>query len=507
MSSLFQNLIILEVANNHMGDVEYGKKLIQEFSAVLRDFPEFRFAFKFQYRQLDTFIHSDFQNRTDIKYIKRFTETRLTPAQFMELKQEVEKHSHLSMCTPFDEPSADLIREQKFDFLKIASCSFDDWPLLEKAAKTQMPVIISTAGATLESIDRVVSFFEHREIRFCLMHCVGSYPTPDQELEMNQIDFFRQRYPGVEIGFSTHENPDHFLPAVIAVAKGAAVLERHIGLPTGKYPVNAYSSTPEQIRKWLQTIRESRLMCGICGERRKISEKESSDLQGLQRGVFLKHDIKAGTPVTADDLYFAIPCEKWQYRANDMSKYLRMTARKDLYANGRLMKEDVVACNISDQILQIVRKYCDLLKKSGIPVGNKLDFELSHHYGIDRFHEIGCAIITCVNREYCKKIILVLPGQRNPTHTHIQKEETFHVLYGDITLTLNGTEKCFKAGDLAVVERGQPHDFSSVNGGIFEEISTRHIKNDSIYEDRNIAPANARKTYMTFYNDWITKGV
>jgi len=62
-------------------------------------------------------------------------------------------------------------------------------------------------------------------------------------------------------------------------------------------------------------------------------------------------------------------------------------------------------------------------------------------------------------------------------------------------------------GDLAVVERGVPHDFSSVNGGIFEEISTQHVKNDSIYDDPNIAPAEQRKTYMTFYNEWITKGV
>ena len=67
--------------------------------------------------------------------------------------------------------------------------------------------------------------------------------------------------------------------------------------------------------------------------------------------------------------------------------------------------------------------------------------------------------------------------------------------------------KHFKAGDLAVVERGVPHDFSSVNGGIFEEISTQHVKNDSIYEDPNIAPTDQRKTYMTFYSDWITKGV
>ena len=507
MNSPFQNLVIFEVANNHMGDVNHGKRLIEAFSAVARDFPEFRFAFKFQYRNLDTFIHPDYKGRMDIKYIKRFTETRLTAEQFGELKQKVQDCGFLTMCTPFDEDSVNLIVQQKYDFLKIASCSFDDWPLLEKAVKANLPIVISTAGATLEAIDKVVTFLEHRAIKFCLMHCVGSYPTPDSELELNQIDFFKQRYPEIEVGFSTHERPDNFIPAMLATAKGAAILERHIGLPTDKYSINGYSSTPQQIRSWLQAIREARSICGIQGARRLISDKERSDLQGLQRGAFLRHPVKAGTPIIMDDLYFAIPCQEGQFRANDMSKYLKMVAQTDMEANAPLKKENVSASDVTEKIREVVRDYCTLLRSSGLPIGNKLDFELSHHYGFDKIRETGCAIITCVNREYCKKIIMVLPGQRNPTHTHYKKEETFHVLYGDVTLTLNGEAKHFKAGDLAVVERGIPHDFSSVNGGIFEEISTQHIKNDSIYDDPNIAPTERRKTYMTFYSDWLTKGV
>ena len=508
MSSPFQNLIIFEVANNHMGDVAHGKKLIEAFGAVARDFPEFRFAFKFQYRQLDTFIHPDYQGRMDIKYIKRFTETRLTPDQFAELKAKVQELGFLTMCTPFDEPSVDLIVNQKYDFLKIASCSFDDWPLLEKAVKADLPIIISTAGASLDSIDRVVAFLEHRSIQFCLMHCIGAYPTPDHELELNQIDFFHQRYHGrIKIGFSTHERPDNMISAMLATAKGAAILERHIGLPTEKYSINGYSSTPEQIRAWLQAVREARAICGVQDMRRNISEKEAADLHGLQRGAFLKHPVKAGDTVHVSDLFFAIPCQNGQLRANDISKYLRITAKTDMAAKAPLWSENVDTCNDTEKIRCFVNEYCELLRKSGIPVGDRLDFELSHHYGLDQFHKIGCAIITCVNREYCKKILLVLPGQRNPTHTHYKKEETFHVLYGDVTLTLNGVPKHFKAGDLAVVERGVPHDFSSVNGGIFEEISTQHVKNDSIYDDKNIAPAEKRKTYMTFYKDWITKGV
>ena len=507
MNPLFDKLIILEIANNHMGDVEHGKALIRSFGAVVRNYPEFRFALKFQYRELDTFIHPDYQGRMDIKYIKRFTETRLSEEQFGELKACAEEEGFLSMCTPFDESSVDRIVRQKFDFLKIASCSFNDWPLLEKAARAGLPIVISTAGADLDTIDRVVAFLEHREIPFCLMHCVGSYPTPDEELELNQIDFFKSRYPQIDVGFSTHERPDNFAPALMAVAKGAVILERHVGLPTEKYAINGYSSTPEQVASWLDAIRSAHKMCGVSGRRRDISAKETADLQGLQRGAFLKRDIKAGESISASDLFYAIPCTAGQLRANDISKYLKMKAKQDISANAPLFMAEIEMENVYDKVLDIVRNLCVLIKKSNVPLQNRMDFEISHHYGIDNFYKTGCAIITCVNREYCKKLLFVLPGQRNPVHTHIKKEETFHVLYGDVTLTLNGEKKSFKTGELVVVERGVAHDFASENGCVLEEISTQHFKSDSIYEDPEIAPTEQRKTYMTFYSDWITKGI
>ena len=85
-TELFDRLVILEMANNHMGDTEHGLRVIAAFAEAVKAFPEFRFAFKFQYRELDTFIHPDFQGRTDIKYIKRFSETRLSREEFARLK-------------------------------------------------------------------------------------------------------------------------------------------------------------------------------------------------------------------------------------------------------------------------------------------------------------------------------------------------------------------------------------------------------------------------------------
>ena len=190
-----------------------------------------------------------------------------------------------------------------------------------------------------------------------------------------------------------------------------------------------------------------------------------------------------------------------------MSKYREFVATADIPVNGALTNENVETHDNRARVREIVGKLCRLIRDSGVPLQDKLDLELSHHYGLERFYETGCAIITCVNREYCKKLILLLPGQWNPTHTHHRKEETFHVLYGEVTLILNGVPKHLQVGELAMVERNVPHSFGSETGCVIEEVSTQHYRNDSIYDDPNIAPAEQRKTFMTFYSDWITKGV
>ena len=66
-------------------------------------------------------------------------------------------------------------------------------------------MIVSTGGSSLRDMDDLITFFNRRNIPFALNHCVSLYPSEDSELEINQIDFLRNRYPDNVIGFSTHE--------------------------------------------------------------------------------------------------------------------------------------------------------------------------------------------------------------------------------------------------------------------------------------------------------------
>ncbi|MBI4404436.1 MAG: N-acetylneuraminate synthase family protein [Deltaproteobacteria bacterium] len=505
-NKFFQNLFVFDLANNHMGDLEHGLRIIREIHEVCRPF-DFKVAFKLQYRELDTFIHPEFKNRKDIKYVKRFTETKLSEQRLMKLKDEIDRLGFVSVCTAFDEPSVDLINKHGFDIIKIASCSLTDWPLLEKIVQTQKTLIASTAGASLNDIDKVVTFLEHREKSFCIMHCVAEYPTNNGHLQLGQIDFLKHRYPTVPIGYSTHEIPDNVDAIKLAIAKGAVVFERHVGIPTPRYSLNDYSSTPQQIQHWLNAAKEAQQICGVTEKRMDVSPKECLELRALQRGVFAKRTIAKGEKITSSNIFLAIPNVDKQLIANDLSKYSEYTALSEIKENRPLLLQDLDQRNLRDRVLQIISHISRLVSDSKVSLPEKVDFELSHHYGIERFDDWGAAIMSCINREYCKKLVILLKGQKHPIHRHVKKEETFQVLYGDVTVNLNGTVKDYKAGDIVVVERGVNHSFSSRGGTIIEEISTTHYVGDSYYEDNQIMTNTNRKTQMTFWSDWLYKPI
>ena len=493
-------LFVFEMANNHMGDVEHGLRIIREIRQISRDFP-FRFGFKLQYRNLDSFIHPDFKNRMDFKYVKRFSETRLSVDQFKRLKDEMTKLSFISVCTPFDEDSVDRIEEHDFDIIKIASCSCTDWPLLERIVKTTKPVIISTAGIDLEDLDRVVSFFDHREKDFALMHCVAEYPTPIENLELNQIDLLKKRYPQAIVGYSTHEGPDEIDSVKIAVAKGAAILEKHVGFKTTGYALNDYSAEPEQVKRWIQAASEALTRCGTKDVRRAFSRGEIESLTSLRRGVFTNRKIKKGERIKLSDVFFAIPTFSEQLTANDMSKYTDICALRDIEEKEPILQSDMKKNEVRQQVYEIIHKVRSILRESHVVIPPKVDLEVSHHYGLDRFNEFGLTMATVVNREYCKKIIVMLQGQKHPEQYHNVKEETFHVLYGDIWLNMYGDVKSLKPGDVVVVERGVKHSFGSDKGAIIEEISSTHFENDSFYTDETIMQNENRKTLLTYWFD------
>jgi sialic acid synthase SpsE len=315
---IFHELFVLEMANNHWGSLERGLRIVRDFATVAR-YSNVRAAIKLQLRDVDTFVHQDFRERQDIRYIKKTMDTRLTKDEFAEMVEEIRRNNCIRMATPFDERSVDLCQELGIEILKVASSDITDWVLLEKIAKTRKPVIVSTGGASVRDMDAMVTFFANRNIPLAMNHCVSLYPTDDVELELNQIDYLRHRYPSVTIGLSTHEYRSWTYSIIIAYAKGARTFERHIDIDTPERPISPYCSTPEQVRHWFESFHKAKEMCGgTAEERRRLSAKETQYLDSLVRGVYAARDLPAGHVLTDDDYYLAVPLQKGQISCREL---------------------------------------------------------------------------------------------------------------------------------------------------------------------------------------------
>ena len=321
-NEIFEELFVLELANNHWGRLERGLKIIEEFAQVVR-FNNVKAAIKLQFRDVDTFIHKNSVDRSDIRYIKKTIDTKMSKVDYRTMINAIKQLGCIPMATPFDENSVDFCQELNLPILKIASSDINDWPLIERIAKTKIPAIVSTGGSSLKDMDDLVTFFRNRNIPLAINHCVSLYPSDDSELEINQVDFLRNRYPDNVIGFSSHECQSWDMSMAIAYAKGARTFERHIDIDADGIPVSPYCTLPGQADTWFKAFNKTKEMCGASGTQKRIPPKREIEyLNALVRGVYAKKDLPEGYVLSnesfEDDFYMAIPLLKGQVSCREV---------------------------------------------------------------------------------------------------------------------------------------------------------------------------------------------
>jgi N-acetylneuraminate synthase len=357
--TVFDDLFVLELANNHWGRLDRGLRIVDEFGAAVRR-NRIKAAIKLQFRDVDSFIHPDHRYRQDHRYIKKVAATHLRWPALRALVDSVRAAGMLTMVTPFDETSVDMCVECDVEILKIASSDIRDWHLIQKMADTEKPVIASTGGSSLDDMDDLVAFFGERGIPFALNHCVSIYPSRDDELDLNQIDFLRARYPDTVIGFSTHEMTDWRASVMMAYAKGARTFERHVDIDFEGVPVSPYCTLPEQADTWFKAFHKAKEMCGGPADaKRKPPQKETRYLDELVRGVYARRSMPAGHVLTAKDIYFAVPLLHGQISVREFTAGEAL--RRPVVVDGPVNLRDIDSDYSNDLRLQ------RLIEDRGVP--------------------------------------------------------------------------------------------------------------------------------------------
>jgi sialic acid synthase SpsE/mannose-6-phosphate isomerase-like protein (cupin superfamily) len=496
-------LIILEFANNHMGKKKLYEAMVDEFSDIQSEYRDFRFSIKLQYRDLDSFIHPKFKG-SDHTGVKRFESTKVSIDEWSSRIDYAISKGFSVGCTPFDEVSVtEVLKDSRFSFLKIGSCSFNDWPFLEKIREEldnknkTTHIIASTGGMSLEIIDKVVSFLKKStNLNLTLMHCMANYPCSISNQNLSWIRTLSQRYQ-TAIGFSTHEDGDEEYSGAYAYCNGATIFEKHV-VSSIATTVNAYSSNPNQIRRWLNQIMNAEKYIGSEEKRVKEFTNEKKYLDSFRRGVYIGKDMPKGH-ISHDDVYMAFPRQEGQLTANEWSGFMRYDLDTSLESHEPVTSNLITIQDTRTKIDEIRLFVKDMLRKTNIVVEKGARLEISHHYGLERYDEVGMSMLTLVNLEYCKKIMILKANQMHPEQYHKTKRETFIILHGEVDLILDGVSTNLQPGHVVTINPGVVHAFTAVVDSVIEEISSTHQADDSYYIDEAISNNTKRKSYISLF--------
>lgn len=292
--------IIAEVGINHNGDLAIAKKLIDAAKDAGAN------AVKFQKRDIDEILTREGLEKpytSPHAFASTYGEHRrkleFSEDQYRELKQYTENRGLLFFASVWDKKSSDFMESLRVDAYKIPSADVINTPLLEYVAKKNKPVLLSTGMSTLEEIDDAVdAILKHNE-RLILFHCLSLYPSPEEKINLAFFDVLRERFHPLPIGYSGHEMD--YLPTIVAVGRGACIVERHLTLSkTMKGSDHAASLEPQQFKELVYLIRRIEK---ILGSPEKVLYDELIPLrEKLAKSVVAKVAIPAGTVITSDML-------------------------------------------------------------------------------------------------------------------------------------------------------------------------------------------------------------
>lgn len=299
-----RTFIIAEIGNNHNGDFDRAKLMIDKAVEMGAD------CAKFQMRQIKEVYRSksleksgeDLGTEYIIDLLNKF---ELSVKQQEELSHYCNKKGILYMCTPWDKTSVEILEKFNVPAYKVASADLTNLPLLDKLAKTKKPLILSTGMSTTDEVKITVNFLNKRNVKFVLLHCNSTYPAPLHDINLNWISKLKDIHSLV--GYSGHERGINV--SLAAVALGAKVIERHFTLDRKmEGPDHAASLEFEEFKTLISACREIEIALGNSQDlNRKFSQGEMINRENLGKSLVASKSMKKGTILKEDDIKVLSP--------------------------------------------------------------------------------------------------------------------------------------------------------------------------------------------------------
>jgi len=294
-----KTMVIAEIGVNHDGSVDRALELVHKAADCGVD------AVKVQVFSADRLQHpssalAEYQKRSllDESPIDMLRRYEMGEGELRRIVGEIRRLNLLPLATPFSPEDVGVIESLDLPAIKIASPDVVNWPLLRRAARSGLPMLVSTGAANLNEISSSVAWLRGWGARFALLHCISSYPTPAESANLCWIAELAERF-GVPVGFSDHTT--EVVAGALAVAAGAVILEKHLTYDCGAAgPDHAASLDPDDFADYVQLVRLAGRMRGTGGKRVLDIEREVRTVS-LQSLVAAR-DLPAGHRIAEQDL-------------------------------------------------------------------------------------------------------------------------------------------------------------------------------------------------------------
>ena len=257
------------------------------------------------------------------------------------------------MVSVFDESGLDYMVKKNIKIIKLSSYSITNLPLIEACAKTNLPLIMSTGGATLSETEEALNVVLNYHSHVTLLHCSIAYPTELKDVNMGVLDTFRCAFPNIKHGYSDHTMEVSEAP-VQAVYLGSSVIEKHITLDKNMDgPDHFFALEPKELMSMVVDIKKAEkqykkndftLDKTIYGSSEKICHEHEKYLRDFAyMALFANKEIKKGEIISAKDISILRPGKK--ERGLD-PKYLILFKENEILAKQNIAFEEPIRWNM-----------------------------------------------------------------------------------------------------------------------------------------------------------------
>ena len=300
-----QCYVIAEIGHNHQGDVEKCKQLFDAAKDCGAN------AVKLQKRDnksLFTRVMFASPYASDHAFGDTYGTHRealeFDNDEYVELMDYAEEIGISFFSTAFDIASADFLAELDVPAYKLASGDLRSIPLLRYVASIGKPMIISTGGGTMEDVRRAYDSIMPINQQLCIMQCTAGYPPEFSELNLRVIETYREHFPDVVIGFSSHDSGISM--PLIAYMLGARMVEKHFTLNRAmKGSDHAFSLEPPGLRRLVRDLHRTVESLGDGVKRMYPSEERP--LYKMGKKLVAVRDLPAGHVLTDSDIAMKTP--------------------------------------------------------------------------------------------------------------------------------------------------------------------------------------------------------